>query len=237
MRREYEQEVSMTNSFEEDHHEDGDRRIQPYIACLDLAGRRCVVVGGGSVAARTVASLLDSAAVVRVVAPAAVERLVMLAQVDRIELLARPYTTGDLEGALLAFAATDRADVNALVAQDAKTAGVLCNVADASAASDFTIPAVLRRGDLAVAVSTGGSAPGYARRVRDLLAVGLGPEYGQALELYASVRARILAADVANQPYLWDSLFALELPRVIHDRGQEAASTMLSGWLRRQRLG
>jgi precorrin-2 dehydrogenase/sirohydrochlorin ferrochelatase len=227
----------MSDATDDAPRDDGaEKRPHPYIACLDLAGRLCVVVGGGSVAARKVTTLLDSAATVRVVAPGAVERLTMLAQVGRIELLARPYETGDLAGALLVFAATDSAEVNAQVAREARAAGALCNVADESAGGDFTVPATLRHGGLVVAVSTSGEAPGYARRIRDLVAVRLGPEYGQALDLYASVRGRILAAASDRQPVLWDSLFALDLPRAIHDRGLEAASTALSAWLRRQRL-
>lgn len=207
-----------------------------YLACLDLAGRACVVVGGGSVAARKVAALLESGAHVRVVAPWAVERLTMLAQVGRIELLTRPYAAGDLGGALLVFAATDQPEVNAQVAQDAREAGALCNVADDSAPGDFTVPATLRRGDLTIAISTAGGAPGYARRLRDQLAVSIGPEHGQALELYASVRGSILGAAGERQPALWQSLFALDLPRVIHDRGLEAARNALAAWLRRERL-
>ena len=78
--------------------------------------------------------------------------------------------------------------------------------------------------------------PGYAERVREVIAVRVGPEYGEALSLYASVGAKIAAAQAERQLGLWDALFALDLPRVIHDRGLAAARTALEGWLKRQRL-
>ena len=210
-------------------------QLRPYIACLDLKDRLCVVVGGGAVAVRHVTALLESGARIRVVAAAVVEHLSMLAQAGRIEVLQRPYTGGDLEGAALAFATLDEPEANAAVAHDARSEGVLCHT-EGAAASDFAVPALLRHGELTVAVSATGGLEGYARRIRDLIAVSVGPEFGRAAELYSSVQANILAADETRRPSLWDSLFALDLPRVIHDRGFEAARTVLVGWMRRQRF-
>jgi precorrin-2 dehydrogenase/sirohydrochlorin ferrochelatase len=211
-------------------------RPHPYLACLDLTERLCVVVGGGGLAVRHVTALLESGARVRVVAPTAVEHLTMLAKVGRIELIERAYAASDLVGAALTFAALDDPEANAQVTQDAQAAGSFCHVEGAAPAGDFMVPALLRRGDITVAVAAESGLAGYVRRVRDLIAVALGPEYGQAANLYGSVRANILAAEEARHPALWDSLFALDLPRVIHDRGYEAARTVLAGWVRRQRL-
>lgn len=129
-----------------------------------------VVVGGGPVGQRKVTGLLSAGARVRLVSPTATPHLQDLAAAGRIEWLPRPYQTGDLDGALLAFAATNQRPVNAQVALDARNARILCNVADAPDEGDFHVPAIHRQGDLTIAVGTGGHSPTHARRVRDLIA-------------------------------------------------------------------
>lgn len=203
----------------------------PYLIGLRLDGTRCVVVGGGTVAARRIAALLESGAQVVVVSPEAAPAVRALVTAGRLTWHARPYATGDLAGARLALAATNDLAVNRQVAEDARAAGIWVNVADGSAAGDFSIPAILRRGALALAVATGGGAPGYARRLRAQLEQIIGPEYGAALALYARARPAILAAPPDRQPGLWDALFALDLPSVIRAGGAAAAEHHLTTWL------
>jgi uroporphyrin-III C-methyltransferase/precorrin-2 dehydrogenase/sirohydrochlorin ferrochelatase len=131
---------------------------------LDLAGRSVLVVGGGSVAARRAAALLDAGASVTVVAPDLAAELPAGA-----ELVRRPYAAGDLTGRWLVLACTDRPEVNAAVAGDAERAGVWCVRADAAAASPAWVAARASVGDVAVAVSGGGD-PGRAIAVRDAVA-------------------------------------------------------------------
>jgi siroheme synthase-like protein len=145
---------------------------------LDLEGKRCVVVGGGKVADRKARKLLQARARVVVVSPEVEPGLASIA----VETHRRPYRTGDLEGASLAFAATDRREVNAAVAAEAKERGVPVNVADEPGEGDFALPSVLRRGRLQVAVSTGGASPTLARRVRDELEGLFGPEWAGVVE-------------------------------------------------------
>lgn len=164
-----------------------------YPVFLDLAGRRAVVVGGGRVAERKVLALLEAGAAVEVVSPAATEALVQAAGAGRLRWHRRPFETGDLAGAALAFAATDRREVNAAVAAEARAAGVPGNVADDPAACDFLVPALLRRGDLLIAVSTGGASPAVARRIREELEARFGPEWGAYLELLSALRGALLA--------------------------------------------
>src|SRR5919107_5141450 len=149
-----------------------------YPIFLNLSGRRCVVVGGGTVATRKVGKLLRTGAEVIVVSP---EVRPELAGMD-VEIQHRPYESGDLEGANLAFAATESREVNTLVAQEAKERGVPINVADRPAEGDFTVPSTLRRGGLQVAVSTGGAAPTLARRIRGELEKTFGPEWAAVVE-------------------------------------------------------
>ncbi len=136
-----------------------------YLTQVD--GALAVVVGGGRVATRKVRGLLAAGARVRVVSPTLTETLQAWAAEDRLEWVARPYAPGDLEGAVLAFAATDQRAVNAQVAQDAARLGILCNVADAPQEGTFHVPAVARHQGMVVAVGSGGMDPGRAKRIRD----------------------------------------------------------------------
>jgi cobalt-precorrin 5A hydrolase / precorrin-3B C17-methyltransferase len=114
--------------------------------------------------------LLAAGAQVRLVSPTATPHLQELATAGQIDWFPRPYQTGDLAGTLLAFAATNQRTVNAQVATDARSAHILCNVADAPDEGNFHVPAVHRQDDLVIAVGTGGRSPTRARRVRDLIA-------------------------------------------------------------------
>ncbi len=143
------------------------------IALTRLQGARVVVVGGGPVAERKVHGLLDVGARVTVVSPDATPRLRAWAKAGRITWERRPYRDGDLAGARLAFAATNRREVNAQVARAAAALGILCNVADVREEGNFHVPAVYRKGSITLAVSTGGRSPTRARAVRDALARAL----------------------------------------------------------------
>jgi precorrin-2 dehydrogenase / sirohydrochlorin ferrochelatase len=154
-----------------------------YPIFLDLSGRRCVVVGGGEVANRKARKLLQARAHVVVISPEVQPELESVA----VEVYRRPYREGDLEGAYLAFAATDSREVNAAIGREAKERGVPVNVADQPFEGDFALPSTLRRGRLQVAVSTGGASPTLARRIKDELEGVFGPEWaGVVEELYAA---------------------------------------------------
>lgn len=160
---------------------------------LDVAGRDCLVVGGGGVGARKTRGLVDCGAAVTVVSPEAAPSLRELADAGKMNWAARSYRSEDMAGRFLAFAASGDASVNEQVVADARQAGVLCNSADRPEAGDFTLPAVLRRGDLTIAISTGGASPALSRRIRMTLEATFGPEYETALRLLGTARARLLA--------------------------------------------
>jgi precorrin-2 dehydrogenase/sirohydrochlorin ferrochelatase len=163
-----------------------------YPVFLDLAGQPVVVVGGGPVAERKVEGLVDTGAAVTVISPALTQRLRELVSKAVVEHVARPYTWGDVSGARLAFVATDDADVNAAVAQEARARGVWVNAADDRPHCDFILPAVVRRGRLTVAVGTGGASPALAAVMRDEVAATLPEECEALLDLAADVRAELL---------------------------------------------
>ena len=149
-----------------------------YPISLEVAGRHCVVFGSGVMARARAAALLDAGAVVTVIA--------------------RPYEDGDLDGAFLAVAATGDAAQTARIFAAADRDGVLLNAVDDPADCHFAVPAVLRRDDLVVTVSTGGRAPGYAGRLRDELARAVGPEHGALVDLIGTVRAELRAERAAT---------------------------------------
>ena len=155
---------------------------------LNVANKPTTVVGGGFVAERRVESLLKCDAVITVITPTVSDRLGILANEEKITLHRRAYRSGDARGALMVLAATDDSEVNALVAADARDVGILVNVADDPSRCDFIMPAVVRRGDLSVAISTGGKSPALAARLREKLSAVLGPEYGRLLDILGGLR-------------------------------------------------
>jgi siroheme synthase-like protein len=146
-----------------------------YMACLDLEGRDCLVVGAGSVGLEKIEGLLDAGAQVTVVAPQAIAAVRALP----VSWLPRPYASGDLDGRFLVIAATDVPTVNRQVYEDAGRRSLLCNVADVPELCTFILPAVLRRDPIAIAISTGGASPALAQRIRRDIERIVGPEHQQ----------------------------------------------------------
>ena len=173
-----------------------------YPIFVDLGGRPCLVVGGGPVAERKVEGLLTAGAAVTVVSPVLTERLGRLAGEGVLRHLAREFRADDLAGFALAFVATDDGALNETVAHEARAAGVWVNAADDPARCDFILPAVLRRGDLTVAISTGGASPALTRALREELDAYLGQDYALLAELVGEVRrdlrARFRSPDAAT---------------------------------------
>ena len=194
---------------------------------LEVTGRRCVVVGGGPVAEDKVRALLDAGAAVVVVAEDVSAGLAELARRGEVELVGRGYRRGDLAGALLAFAAGDRSH-NAAIFAEAEAEGVLCNAHQDSAHCHFASPTVTRRGDLLVAVSTGGRAPTLAGHVRDALAAGLPDELGALIDLVAEIRAEGIApTDSAERGRLWRTALDYDLLGLLGSGQWEAARRLL----------
>ncbi|MBV9474342.1 MAG: bifunctional precorrin-2 dehydrogenase/sirohydrochlorin ferrochelatase, partial [Solirubrobacterales bacterium] len=137
-----------------------------YIACLRLTGRRCLVVGGGDVGLEKVEGLLACDADVTLVAPSAHPELAQLALEGSIRWRQREYGAADLEGCLLAIAATDDTAVNIRVFEDAEARAMLVNVVDVPPLCNFILPAIVRTGPVAVAISTAGASPALAKRMK-----------------------------------------------------------------------
>jgi precorrin-2 dehydrogenase/sirohydrochlorin ferrochelatase len=203
-------------------------RIYPVF--LSLEGRTVVVVGAGRVAKRKVEFLLEAGSRVRVVGPSADDALLDLADDGKIELVSRPYVRGDLEGAWLAFAATGDSEVNLQVWEEAQSNSIPVNVATDPELCDFTVPSMVRRGDLCIAVSTGASAPRLARRIRESLQEQFGPEYEAFLEILAEAREKIVASGRIEEEKreVFDALLRSEILDLVR-AGKEKEARALAG--------
>jgi precorrin-2 dehydrogenase/sirohydrochlorin ferrochelatase len=162
-----------------------------YPAILDLVGRTALVVGAGKVGEGKVSGLLNGGAQVRVVSLEATEQVQRWAEEGLIEFALRPYERTDLEGCFLVIAATQHTETNETVFADAEQRGMLCNVVDVPRLCNFILPSIMRRGDLAIAVSTAGASPALARKIRLELEDRYGDEYDVALELLGSLREEL----------------------------------------------
>lgn len=192
-----------------------------------MQARQTVVVGGGQVAARKVEGLLDAGAQVTVISPDLVPELQIQADSGLFTYMERAYQDGDLEGALLAIAATDEITVNQAIWAEATRRGCLVNVVDDPQHSTFILPAVLQRGELNVAVSTGGGSPALARRIREHLEKIIGPEYGILAELMGELRPELLANFSPGSARLQAALRVVDskILDVIQYHGRDAALT------------
>jgi precorrin-2 dehydrogenase len=159
-----------------------------YIACLRLTGRRCLVVGGGEIGLEKVEGLLACDGRVVLVAPDAVPELEALAAEGSIEWLRRDYRPGDLEGTFIAIAATGDTDVNIRVYEDAERRAMLVNVVDVPPLCNFILPAIVRTGPLAIAISTAGASPALAKRIKHEIAEQYGEPFAQLAVLLNEAR-------------------------------------------------
>ena len=194
-----------------------------YPVFLKLAGRQCLVVGGGRVALRKVLALLRADAAVVVVAKAACRRLRSIGH--RITLHERPFQEDDLNSSLaLVIGATDDESVNRTVSHLAETHNIPCNIVDQPELCSFIVPAQVRRGDITIAISTDATAPRMSRYLKAAVAEAIGPLHGELVAYLATVRKRIrmeLPA-IGTRNAFWEALFAVDPVEEITDRGWEA---------------
>jgi len=159
-----------------------------YIACLKLKGRRCVVVGGGEIGLEKVEGLLACDAGVTLVSPAAVPELEDLAREGSIQWDRRQYRPEDLEGTFLVIACTDDTDRNIAIYEEAERRAMLVNVVDVPPLCNFILPAIVRTGPLAIAISTAGASPALAKRMKREVSELFGEEYAQLAVMLNDVR-------------------------------------------------
>jgi siroheme synthase-like protein len=202
-----------------------------YPVSLDLAGRRAVVVGDDAVAHGKPGALLDAGALVTVIAEGPPGQLSRLERDGRATVRRRGFAPADLDGAFLCVAGTPERAVREAVSAAARARGVLLNVMDDPDHCDFAAPAVVRRGELVIAVSTGGRSPALASRLRRLLEERFGPEWAELVELLGEVREQTLPLlpDLGERSRRWRRALELdELAAMVRDgRGEEARERLL----------
>lgn len=203
-----------------------------YPIVMDMADRPVLVVGGGGVAERKVEGLLAAGARITVLAPDLSARLLAWAGEGRIRHVGRAYRTGDLAGYRVAFAATDDGAVNADVAREARERSVWLNAADDPAHSDFILPSVLRRGDIVVAVTTGGTSPALARAVREELESHVTEDHAVLASIVAEVRRAVRQRPNPPDAEAWRHAIDDGLRRLVAEGRRDEAAALL-----RERLG
>jgi precorrin-2 dehydrogenase / sirohydrochlorin ferrochelatase len=166
---------------------------------VKLEGRRCLVVGAGKVGEPKIGALIDTGARIRVIALEASEAVHEWANAGKITLEIRALSAEDLDGIFLAVVATSSSAVNGSIYREAQRRGVLCNVVDVPELCDFYYPAVVRRGDLQIAISTSGQSPSLAQKLRQQLERQFGPGYARWVAELGETRKLVLASNIDSK--------------------------------------
>ncbi len=183
---------------------------------LDVAGKSCVVVGGGEVAFRKICGLLEVGARVTVIAPEICAEVAKLVEDGEIFLLREKFSPDLLDNELLLIAATDNPEVNQLAAQAARAKKILVNVVDGTS-GNFNVPSRIRRGDLLLTISTGANSPAFSKFLRQMLEAELGANFGAGLELIARRRQEVkrLLPNSQLRKFFWQKILTHETWRLL----------------------
>ena len=201
-----------------------------YPVYIQLQERPCVVIGGGKIAEGKVQGLLTAGAKVKVISPDLTSYLRTLSKENAIEHIERTYQTGDLTGAFMVICATDQIEINHKVWQEASANRQLVNVVDDTPRCNFIAPAILRKGDLTLAISTAGKAPALAVRLKERLQEQLGTEYERFLELSGQLREPLARhiPDFETRKALWYELVDSDALNLLAQGDEPAALEIIS---------
>ena len=203
-----------------------------YPVFLNLHGKRCVIIGGGAIAEGKLRRLYESGADITLISPEATPAIRQRAAEGLLRWQPREYQPGDLDGAFLAIAATDCRPVNQRIFEEAEQRGVLLNVVDDPPRCSFIAPSIVERGQVTLAISTGGASPALARKLREALTAAPDLEWADLAGVMAGVRARLRERGIAIDPQRWQCCLQPELLELART-GQEsaAAESLLSALL------
>ena len=200
-----------------------------YPVFLNLAGKRCVIIGGGTIAQGKIGGLLQAGCEITVISPEATPGIRQAAQRGDIVWLQRTYEPGDLEGAFIGVAATNVWHVNREIFEEAEGLGVLLNVVDDPDLCSFIAPSVVKREPVTLAISTGGASPALARKLRETLAHAEALEWADLADLLAQARRIVKEKRVVIDPERWQCCISRKLLDMVRDgRGEEALELLLS---------
>ena len=205
------------------------KRFPWYPIFIDVEDRDVVIVGGGEVCTRKAETMMRYGARVTIVSPSFTGEIEAWAGEGRLALRRKRYESGDLDGASLVIASTDDTSINELVASDARARKVPVNVVDVTPLCEFIVPAIIEKGSVTIAVSTGGKSPALARTLKEDLQRSIGSEYAEVNDLLGTLREdakKVLPTDVDRKRF-FDSLIAAGILDMIRDgRRAEAYQTI-----------
>jgi precorrin-2 dehydrogenase/sirohydrochlorin ferrochelatase len=181
--------------------------LKYYPVFLDIRDKKCVIVGGGEVAARKAERLLDCGAKVFVISPKLSPALAALKEKNIISHIAAQYSGNLINGATLVIGATDDEKTNAAISLDARRQGIPVNIVDDPQKCDFILPSLVQRGDLAITIGTGGKSPALARHLREELEAKYGKEYETLLNILGNLRVKMVKNEGIGKDW-FDSLLA-----------------------------
>ena len=201
-----------------------------YPIFVNLKDQPCTVIGGGKIAEGKVEGLLDAGAMITVISPALTPALQNLADEKQFTYIERIYQHGDLNGAFMVICATDQNDINHQVWMDASENHQLVNVVDDTPRCNFIAPAILRKGDLSIAISTGGKAPAMAVRLKEFLDRNIGPEYARFLELAGQLRSPLAKhiPDFETRKALWYQILDAGVLDLLSQGNESEAMDLIS---------
>jgi len=198
-----------------------------YPVFLDIAGKPVIVIGGGKIAYQKMENLLKAGAVVTVVSPELNEEMASLLAAGRFRHIEREYEPGDLEGYTIAFVASDDRSANATVTREGRERRVWVNAVDDPPNCDFIMPGIVQRGNLVISISTSGSSPAMARKMREELEAFLTEGHALMLELAAEVRAELREREILIDADIWNSALDNDLKQLlVEGRRAEAKSRL-----------
>ena len=205
--------------------------LKYYPIYLNLKGRRVLLVGAGPIGLQKLQGLLDCQADIKVVAPEALPEIQQLARDGKIEWCRRSYETPDTDGSSLVIAATDDPELQKKIAGDARGRGIWVNIVDVPPLCDFIAPAIASRGEVQIAISTGGAAPALAKHLRKKIESQIGPEYEEFVKVVEKLRPDILKLAKEKRMAFWDQVVSDAFFEDIRRDGIAKAETRMKEWI------
>ena len=202
-----------------------------YPVYLNLKNRRVLIIGGGEIATGKIPALLESGAKIEVISPLVTEELKEYAASGKVTWTEREYIRGDLDGIFVAIAATNVRKVNQVIYDEADEKGVLLNVVDDSPFCSFIAPAIVKRGPVTLAISTGGVSPALARKFRESLTEDPVLEWSDLAPVLSKARNEVKREDVYVEPQRWQCCIDENLMDTYKNQGDSAAMELLLGKL------
>ncbi len=202
-----------------------------YPVFLNLKDRLVLLVGAGDIGLQKIRGLLECQARIHVVSPEALPAIADLAAQGTVAWSKRGYETADLEGSSLVIAATNDPALQKRIASEARARKIWVNIVDVPPYCDFIAPAIVNRGDLQIAISTGGAAPALAKFLRQKLEASLGPEYGEFVTIVDKWRPEILKMPKPQRQSLWECIVSQAFLDQIKEQGALRAEAALKEWI------